>query len=187
MPIILVLCALLIAAIPAYVGGIIVAGFTGNSYLAGFVGLVVLSAMLVAMQKGGPNPAMRRTTSTQTDLFEIGDELFFVQGNGTVVGDGFYIGHAPGNAVVVVLAKPGVRAMGFDAAARATLTEHSLLYSAAMIPFMDLTIAERGCGHGRTVSLTWRLLVTSIAIRLTILAILNRPSHITCRIGRINL
>jgi hypothetical protein len=58
----------------------------------------------------------RRQKPQQPDLYEIGDELFFLMGNGTVAGEGFYIGHAPGNARLVVLAKQGMPGTDFNAA-----------------------------------------------------------------------
>ena len=62
-------------------------------------------------------PQRRAKRAQQSDLFEVaGDELFFVMGHGTVAGEGLYIGHAPGNAAVVVLAKQGMPGTEFNAA-----------------------------------------------------------------------
>jgi hypothetical protein len=49
----------------------------------------------------------RAKKARQPDPFEVGDELFFSLGNGTVAGEAFYIGHIPGNADLLLLAKAG--------------------------------------------------------------------------------
>lgn len=61
-------------------------------------------------------PQRRAKRDQRPDLYEVGDELFFVSGNGTVAGEGFYIGHALGNAKLVVLAKQGMPGTEFEAA-----------------------------------------------------------------------
>ena len=61
-------------------------------------------------------PTSRAKTAQQPDPFEIGDELFFTQGHGTVAGEAFYIGHAIDSAAVLVLAKPGMPGTELDAA-----------------------------------------------------------------------
>jgi hypothetical protein len=64
----------------------------------------------------GRRPSSRTKKAQQPDLFEVGDELFFVMGNGTLAGEGLYIGHAPGNTNLVVLAKQGMPGTELDAA-----------------------------------------------------------------------
>ena len=64
----------------------------------------------------GRRPTSGRANIRQSDLFEIGDELFFTQGNGTMAGEGLYIGHVPGNAQPALLAKPGMPGTEFEAA-----------------------------------------------------------------------
>ena len=72
----------------------------------------------------GRRPKLPRAKKAQqADLFEVGDELSFVMGNGTVAGEGFYIGHAPGDAKLVILAKQGMPGTEVDAA-DCTPTDH---------------------------------------------------------------